>query len=176
MAFFPEKPFNPSIKLALALEQQLKSFRLETTASLKTDTNFCLSTFVSSFSFVGIIDISRIIFQRRKKNLKIKKSKKIFIQEKFFDFEIFFSSLKNNLSFKYLELYINFKFLSSAITMQFSILKFQNFSLFPVEVLLILGYLKKNTRDIAWWRSCEVTPQKFKNEIKEFSYFIHNYI
>ncbi|RNA39620.1 hypothetical protein BpHYR1_050603 [Brachionus plicatilis] len=33
--------------------------------------------------------------KRRKKNLKIKKSKKIFIQEKFFDFEIFFSSLKN---------------------------------------------------------------------------------
>ncbi|RNA22008.1 hypothetical protein BpHYR1_020078 [Brachionus plicatilis] len=32
---------------------------------------------------------------RRKKNLKIKKSKKIFIQEKFFDLEIFFSSLKN---------------------------------------------------------------------------------
>ncbi|RNA38911.1 hypothetical protein BpHYR1_038626 [Brachionus plicatilis] len=77
MAFFPEKPFNPSIKLALAPEQQLKSFRLETMTSLKTDTNFCLSTFVSSFSFVGeiririslrkfsnIIDISRIIFQR----------------------------------------------------------------------------------------------------------------
>ncbi|RNA41942.1 hypothetical protein BpHYR1_047418 [Brachionus plicatilis] len=38
---------------------------------------------------------SNTIFTRRKKNLKTKKSKKIFIQEKFFGFEIFFSSLKN---------------------------------------------------------------------------------
>ncbi|RNA41770.1 hypothetical protein BpHYR1_053265 [Brachionus plicatilis] len=33
--------------------------------------------------------------KRRNKNLKIKKSKKNFIQEKYFDFEIFISSLKN---------------------------------------------------------------------------------
>ncbi|RNA27221.1 hypothetical protein BpHYR1_021662 [Brachionus plicatilis] len=36
-----------------------------------------------------------MLFIRRKKNLKIKQSKKIFIQVKFCDFEIFFSSLKN---------------------------------------------------------------------------------
>ncbi|RNA07960.1 hypothetical protein BpHYR1_002180 [Brachionus plicatilis] len=34
--------------------------------------------------------------EEKKKKSQNKKSKKIFIQEKFFDFEIFFSSLKNN--------------------------------------------------------------------------------
>ncbi|RNA03667.1 hypothetical protein BpHYR1_020185 [Brachionus plicatilis] len=61
----------------LGLEQKnispaLKSFIYKT---------YCLSKFTYAW--------------RRKKNLKIKKSKKIFIQEKFFDFEILFSSLKN---------------------------------------------------------------------------------
>ncbi|RNA15848.1 hypothetical protein BpHYR1_031847 [Brachionus plicatilis] len=47
-----------------------------------------------------------MLFIRRKKNLKIKKSKKIFIQEKFFDFETFFSSLKNKLIYLSIRIFI----------------------------------------------------------------------
>ncbi|RNA01142.1 hypothetical protein BpHYR1_018453 [Brachionus plicatilis] len=46
-----------------------------------------------------------MLFIRRKKNLKIKKSKNIFIQEKFFDIEILFSSLKNVKMVMRIELY-----------------------------------------------------------------------
>ncbi|RNA38435.1 hypothetical protein BpHYR1_023335 [Brachionus plicatilis] len=60
--------------------------------------NICFKIMLLCFESSALIFLGlprSIIVSIKKKNLKIKKSNKNFIQEKFFDFESFFSSLKN---------------------------------------------------------------------------------
>ncbi|RNA36811.1 hypothetical protein BpHYR1_007418 [Brachionus plicatilis] len=88
----------------------LKKFKIDTKIKqimfmkliLKFDHELQFSKNLIRISINAVGDLSLQVVahlrqNRRKKNLKIKKSKKIFIQEKFFDFEFFFSSLKNEL-------------------------------------------------------------------------------